>query len=100
MNKSIPVRSEDVVARHIAGETIIVPIKSTAGELDDIFTLNEVASRTWDLIDGSRSIAAIATVIASEYEVTTDRSLDDTIRLLAAFAAAKIVMINQPASAG
>lgn len=103
---SIPSRSEDVVARQVAGETIIVPIRSTPGEMDDIFTLNQVASRTWELIDGSRTVSEIATVIASEFEVSPGQSLSDTLDLVSSFIQAEIVSnlpvdgSRQPAEGG
>lgn len=86
-----PRRSDAVVSRRIAGETILVPIKSTAGELDDIFTLNEVASRVWELADGARTINAIAAVIASEYDVAPDTALIDTRELVGMFKQAEVV---------
>jgi hypothetical protein len=86
-----PRRSDAVVSRRIADETILVPIKSTAGELDDIFTLNEVASRVWELADGARTINAIAAVIASEYDVAADNALIDTRELIGMFKQAEVV---------
>ena len=89
-----PVQTDAVVSREIAGETILVPIKSTAGELDDIFTLNEIATRVWNLIDGTRTVAAIAEVIASEYDVNPNQALADTRELIALFNNAEVVMFN------
>lgn len=77
-----PRRSGQVVARQIGEETILIPVRSTKSELDDIFTLNEVAARTWNLIDGSNTIAGIAAIIASEYEVQPETALRDTIELI------------------
>ena len=39
-----------LVTRSIAGETIIVPICGRLGDLDSIFTLNEVGSHIWRLL--------------------------------------------------
>ena len=86
-----PLRSETVVSRDIAGETILVPIKSTASDLDDIFTLTEVASRTWELIDGTRTIAQIAEIIASEYDVEPTSALEDTRELITRFSEARVL---------
>lgn len=94
---SRPAQSELVVSREVAGETILVPIKSSTKELDDIFTLNEVASRIWDLIDGERTAAGIATIIASEYDVAPEDALTDTRELIARFAGAGVITIKPEA---
>ena len=49
-------KEDNCVTREIAGETIIVPIKGRVGDLDSIYTLNEVGTLIWQLIDGQRNI--------------------------------------------
>ena len=41
------VRSESVVSRVIAGETLIIPVRKGVGDLASIYSLNEVASTIW-----------------------------------------------------
>ena len=46
----IYVPSEDVVAREIEGEMIIVPIASGIGDMEDeLYTLNETGKAIWKL---------------------------------------------------
>jgi len=49
------VKESNFVTRCIADETIIVPIRDTVGDLDSIYTLNEVGTTIWQLIDGQTS---------------------------------------------
>lgn len=93
-----PVRTGEFVSRTIADETILVPIKSTFGELDDIFTLNEVAASTWELIDGQRTVAEIATAIASEFDVGAEQALTDTRELIAMFSGAELTTTEAQAA--
>jgi hypothetical protein len=44
------VRSNSVVSRVIAGETLIVPVRGGVGDLASIYSLNEVASSIWNAI--------------------------------------------------
>ena len=44
------VRSNSVVSRVIAGETLIVPVRGGVGDLASIYSLNEVASSIWNTI--------------------------------------------------
>jgi hypothetical protein len=49
--------SDDVVAREIEGEIIIVPLVAGIGDLEDeLFTLNETGKAIWELLDGRRSL--------------------------------------------
>jgi len=40
-------KDKNLVARSIAGETLIVPVRSGVADLDYIYALNEVGSRVW-----------------------------------------------------
>ena len=44
------VRSDSVVSRVIAGETLIVPVREGVGDLASIYSLNEVGSEIWQAI--------------------------------------------------
>ena len=44
------VRSDSVVSRVIAGETLIVPVRKGVGDLASIYSLNEVGSEIWRAI--------------------------------------------------
>ena len=55
--ETIYVPSEDIVAREIEGELIIVPIVAGIGDMEDsLFTLNETGKAVWDKLDGKRSL--------------------------------------------
>lgn len=96
--RAMPSRVEGVVSRLVGGETILVPTKSRAQELDDIFTLNEVATSVWEQIDGTRTVADISAAVASEYDVTVEQALIDTRELIAMFQEAEVIQIRQPDS--
>jgi len=63
-------RDPDFVHRRVADEVILLPIRHNFGDLESIFTLNEVAARVWELLDGHRTVAEIVTEIAGEFAVT------------------------------
>lgn len=70
-------KDESVVSRTIDDETILVPIRHDVGDLESIFTLNEVGARIWDLIDGVRPVGAIAKVLALEFKVDSEEAEKD-----------------------
>ena len=68
LNK-IYVPSEDVVAREIEGELIIVPLVSGIGDIEDeLFTLNETGRAIWNKLDGKRSLKKLVEELSEEFE--------------------------------
>lgn len=61
--------SEDVVARDIRGELIIIPIASGIGDLEDeIFSLNKYGRALWDKLDGKKTLKEIAKELSLDFE--------------------------------
>lgn len=63
-------KNSDMVTRVIDNETILMPVFKTSEEIDCIYTLNNVASRVWELIDGKRTLTAIKKKLSEEYDST------------------------------
>jgi len=76
------VKDPNIVSRRIAGEVILVPIRKNAGDLESIYTLNEVAARVWELIDGKREVKEIKDKIIEGFAVTPEEAEKDLIELL------------------
>ncbi len=70
--ETAPRRHPDTASRTYDGEAFIVLSHSHVYKI-----LNGVGTRVWDLIDGARTIQAIAETIAQEYDVEGDRALQD-----------------------
>lgn len=61
--------SEDVVARKIEDEIIIVPLVSGIGDMEDeLFTLNGTGEAIWDRLDGTKSLNDIVADLSAVYE--------------------------------
>ncbi len=66
---NIYVPSEDIVAREIEGEIIIVPLVAGIGDTDDqLYTINETGQAIWKLLDGKRTLRQVAEELVEEYE--------------------------------
>jgi hypothetical protein len=78
-------RDPSMVARDIAGEMILVPIRNNVGDLESIYTLNETASTVWHLLDGQRPLAEVCDAVVAEYAVTRDEAEQDLQALIADF---------------
>ncbi len=61
--------SEDVVAREIEGQFIIVPLAAGIGDMEDeLYSLNESGLAIWKQLDGKNSLRQISSNLAQEYE--------------------------------
>ena len=79
-------RDREFVTRQIAGETLIIPVAGQVGDLDAIYTLNEVASKIWESIEGPTAVPQIVDTLTREYDVTPDEAQADVLELLDALA--------------
>lgn len=78
--------SDDIVAREIEGEVIIVPltaaIAETDGQADALYTLNETGQAIWQRLDGQRSLRAVAADLAADYDAPPDEIEADVLGLV------------------
>jgi coenzyme PQQ synthesis protein D (PqqD) len=88
------IKDSNLVTRCITGETIIVPIKAKVGDLDSIYTLNEVGTRIWQLIDGRTDTQQIIEAISREYEVTGEEATKDVIDFLERLEVASLIDVT------
>ena len=67
-----------LVTRRIADETILVPVSSRVGDLDSIYTLTEIGSRIWSLLqEAPISLDQIVSVVCAEYDVSAEVASED-----------------------
>ena len=75
-------KDPSIVDRKIADEFILVPIRQKTGDLESIYTLNEVAARIWELVDGQKRVEEIRDAIVEEFEVGPEEAEADLVELL------------------
>jgi len=79
---SVYAPSEDVVAREVQGELIIIPITNGIGDLEDeIFTLNETGRAIWNKLDGKKSLKKTVDCLALEFEAGNAEIRKDVLGL-------------------
>ncbi len=89
------VKESDLVTRLIAGETIVVPIRDGVGDLNAIYTLNEVGTRIWQLIDGQTRVEQMVETITGEFEVPEDEAEKDIVDYLDSLEAAGLIKTKE-----
>ncbi len=67
--KDIYAPSDDIVAREIEGELIIVPLVAGIGDMEDeLYTLNQTGKAVWDRLDGKRNLSEVVADLAEGYD--------------------------------
>jgi len=88
------IKEPNLVTRDIAGETIIVPVKSNVGDLDSIYTLNVIGTLIWQLIDGKNGVGQIVDAICSSYDVTPEEAEKDALEFLNSLEAGGLIRLS------
>src|SRR5216684_7797715 len=73
---------QSFVTRHIAGETLIVPVTGHVMDLESIYVLNPVGSRIWELLRSPTTADRIAEIVVSEFAVSPERAAGDVVEFL------------------
>ena len=85
--------SEDIVARNIEGELIIVPLVSGIGDLEDeLYTMNETGKAIWDRLDGKKKLREILAELSTEFDAPAGEIEKDLIGLVEELVRRKILV--------
>jgi methyltransferase-like protein len=63
------IKAEEIVARKIAGETLLVPIRGELANMQRIFSLDPVAEYVWEQLDGRRTLEKICEAVLEAFDV-------------------------------
>ena len=86
----IYVPSEDVVAREIEDEFILVPIASGIGDLEDaLYTLNETGREIWERLDHGKTVNTLVEELLAEFDAARETISNDVCGILG-----ELVMLN------
>jgi hypothetical protein len=88
--------SEDIVARIIEEELIIVPLVSGIGDMDDeLYTMNVTGRAIWSRLDGKKSLQEIADELTGEFDTSPGVIERDLLGIVAELVRRKMVVVRQ-----
>lgn len=89
------VPSDDIVAREIEGELIIVPLVAGIGDMEDeLFSLNDTGKDIWHRLDGKATLAEVAKALAEEYSAQPDEIESDVVGLVGELVQRKMLVVK------
>jgi hypothetical protein len=75
--------SDDVVAREVAGEFIIIPVAAGVGDLEDeIFSLNDSGKSIWDKLGEGKKLKDVALELSREFDAPLEKIEEDCAGLI------------------
>jgi hypothetical protein len=91
--RAVYVPSEEIVAREIEGELIIIPLVAGIGDAEDeLFSLNRTGRAIWKLLDGTRTLSQIVSLLGTEYDAQGDAIEKDAMGLMLELLKRRIVI--------
>jgi hypothetical protein len=84
-------RNENVVVRKVGDDVVVVPIRHNVGDLDSVYTFNEVAAKVWSLLDGERMSGDVLEAVCGEFDVSRDVAEQDLAELFASLEEAGLI---------
>jgi hypothetical protein len=91
------VKENDLVTRDVAGEKIIVPIKGHVGDLEGVYTLNELGVMIWQLINGQTTARELAEAVRNEYDIGAAEAEKDVVDFLRSLEEAGLIRPSRTA---
>lgn len=92
------VRSQTVVSRRVAGETLIVPVRGKVGDLASIYSFNATGSLIWQALESPKSVSELISIVEQEYAVEHDQAERDVKQFLHDMLSADLVQAREQVS--
>jgi hypothetical protein len=92
------VRSQTVVSRRVAGETLIVPVRGKVGDLASIYSFNATGSLIWQSLESPKSASELISIVEQEYAVEHDQAERDVKQFLHDMLSADLVQAREQVS--
>ncbi len=86
------IRAADFATRNVAGETILVPIRTGVADLECVFTLDEVGTAVWRSLESPKTVDQVAGEIAAEFDVDESEARRDVEEFFGVLQEARLVV--------
>ncbi|MGA9508296.1 MAG: PqqD family protein [Candidatus Sulfotelmatobacter sp.] len=89
------VRSQSVVSRRVAGETLIVPVRGKVGDLASIYSFNPTGSLIWQSLESPKGLDELVSIVEQEYAVEHAQAGQDVKQFLHDMLAVDLVQVRE-----
>jgi len=85
-------QNQDIIARQIAGETLLVPIRGDLAGMQRLFALDKVGEYIWQLLDAPIDCDLIVQSVLANFEVDQEQAQADVQGFLEELLAAGLIL--------
>ena len=71
------------VTRRIGDDTIVVPLASGVGDLNSVYTLNELGAAIWQMVRAGLAVPEIVAAVCRNHDVSAETATQDILDLIA-----------------
>lgn len=75
-------RSGNQVTRTIGGETLVVPIRAQAADLESLYVFNGSGAAIWRLLESPQTVTDLAQALAADFEVAGHPVVEDVTHFI------------------
>lgn len=83
--------TDGFVEQHVDGETVLVPLVNSVAQMNEVLTLNELATFIYHRFENKTSLQLICKDIVEEYDVSEEDALNDLTDFLSLALRKKII---------
>jgi hypothetical protein len=96
--EQVYVRSQAMVSRRVAGETLIVPVRGKVGDLASIYSFNQTGSLIWQSMESPKTLGELISDVQREYAVAREQAEKDVKQFLQDTLSVGLVEVREQAS--
>lgn len=79
LSTELYVRTDAVVARYVAGETLVLPVRGDIGDLACFYSFNGTGTTIWEALEKPKSFKDVCDAIKRKYDVSRKRVEEDVV---------------------
>lgn len=99
-DQGVFVKDSAAVTRQVHDETIVVPVRTGAADLEAIYVLNETGTWIWHHLDGQRDMGDLVEGLVSEFDIPAKRAQRDLSTFLHSLKKEGLVQLAPMGEAG
>jgi len=73
-------RTDGIIAREIAGEMLLVPVRGRVADMQRIFALDPTPQFIWEQLDGEKTLRAVLDAVLEAFDVEEEQAAADLLK--------------------
>lgn len=103
LSTELYVRVNAVVARYVAGETLVLPVRGNIGDLACFYSFNGTGTTIWEALEKPNTLKDLCGVLDRKYDVGAKKAQEDValfVREICSLGLAKVVVGASESASG